>query len=111
MYHRLMGIEQPRVCHTDLRHSNIAPVSWLVQRDVDEGRRTLNFSDWGGRQRGVREAAQTVASGSMPRWFYVPLHPDANLSAVDKAKLIQGLEALGSAAPGTRERGGEGDSR
>ena len=26
--------------------TNIAPFSWLVQRDVDEGRSRLNFSDW-----------------------------------------------------------------
>ena len=28
-------------------YSNVAPVSWLVQRDVDEGREKLNFSEWG----------------------------------------------------------------
>ena len=33
-------------------YSNIAPVSWLVQNDVDEGRRRLNFSEWG---RPIRE--------------------------------------------------------
>ncbi len=27
-------------------YSNVAPVSWLIQRDVDEGRRRLNFSEW-----------------------------------------------------------------
>jgi hypothetical protein len=27
-------------------YANIAPVSWLVQRDVDEGRAVLNFSEW-----------------------------------------------------------------
>ncbi|HEY5650870.1 MAG TPA: heme-binding domain-containing protein, partial [Acidimicrobiia bacterium] len=27
-------------------YSNIAPVSWALQRDVDEGREELNFSEW-----------------------------------------------------------------
>ena len=27
-------------------YSNVAPMSWLVQRDVDEGRGVLNFSEW-----------------------------------------------------------------
>ena len=27
-------------------YSNVAPISWLVQRDVDEGREKLNFSEW-----------------------------------------------------------------
>ncbi len=28
-------------------YSNIAPISWLVQRDTDEGRAEVNFSEWG----------------------------------------------------------------
>src|SRR6056297_3230811 len=36
-------------------YSNIAPVSWLVQHDVDEGRHELNFSDWQG---GAKEGEQ-----------------------------------------------------
>jgi mono/diheme cytochrome c family protein len=27
-------------------YSNVAPVSWLVQRDVNEGRSHLNFTEW-----------------------------------------------------------------
>src|SRR6478736_5462202 len=27
-------------------YSSVAPVSWLVQHDVDEGRAVLNFSEW-----------------------------------------------------------------
>jgi hypothetical protein len=27
-------------------YSNVAPASWLVQRDVDDGRRRLNWSEW-----------------------------------------------------------------
>ncbi|HEX2864506.1 MAG TPA: heme-binding domain-containing protein, partial [Deinococcales bacterium] len=37
-------------CHSNQTvwpwYSNIAPVSWLVQHDVDEGRHWLNFSQW-----------------------------------------------------------------
>jgi mono/diheme cytochrome c family protein len=74
-------------------YSNVAPVSWLLQHDVEDGRRRLNFSEWNRRQRGADEAAKTVQNGSMPRWFYIPLHPQANLSAADKAALIKGLQA------------------
>jgi hypothetical protein len=28
-------------------YSNVAPVSWLVAHDVNEGREELNFSEWG----------------------------------------------------------------
>ena len=39
-------------CHSNetkwLWYSSIAPVSWLVAHDVDEGRAVFNFSDWQG---------------------------------------------------------------
>ena len=76
-------------------YPNIAPVSWLVQHDVDEGRSKLNFSEWDKPQRGADDASEAVQNGSMPRWFYVPLHPTANLTAEEKQQLIQGLNALG----------------
>ena len=81
-------------------HTSVAPVSWLVQHDVDDGRRQLNFSTWNLPQRKADEMAETVQRGSMPRWFYVPIHPEANLTAAEKAKLIQGLQAIGRGASG-----------
>lgn len=74
-------------------YSHVAPMSWLVQRDVDEGRSKLNFSEWDKPQKEAHEAAETVREGEMPLWFYVPTHPDANLSDADKQALIKGLEA------------------
>jgi hypothetical protein len=72
-------------------YSNIAPFSWLIQRDVDEGRRRLNFSDLGAR--GAGESAEAVREGSMPPAIYVLLHPSARLSQADKAALEAGLTA------------------
>jgi hypothetical protein len=71
-------------------YSNIAPVSWLVQHDVDEGREKFNISVAG---RGRDEAAEKVAGGEMPLAIYTLLHPAANLSASEKQELIQGLQA------------------
>jgi hypothetical protein len=76
-------------------YSSIAPVSWLVQRDVDEGRRHLNFTDWGRRSVDGGEMAEVVSEGEMPPWFYLPLHPRARLSDAEKQALIQGLGTLG----------------
>ena len=47
-------------------YTSIAPVSWLTQRDVDEGRAELNFSEWDRRQKEAREAAETVRARLMP---------------------------------------------
>jgi hypothetical protein len=74
-------------------YSHVAPVSWLVQDDVHEGRRKLNFSEWNRPQKNAEEAAEEVQKGKMPLWFYVPLHPQAKLSATEKSALINGLQA------------------
>jgi hypothetical protein len=74
-------------------YSHVAPMSWLAQRDVDEGRRKLNFSEWDRPQKEAHESAKTVRKGEMPPWFYVALHPDARLTAQETRALIGGLEA------------------
>ena len=84
-------------CHSNQTtwpwYTNIAPVSWLTERDVVEGRRRLNFSQWNGSQRGAREMTRNISEGEMPPFYYVWLHPSANLSADEKAALINGLNA------------------
>jgi hypothetical protein len=79
-------------CHSNQTvwpwYANVAPISWLVQRDVHEGRRELNFSEWDRRQKEGRESAGTVRKGSMPPWYY----PWAQLSAPERQALIRGLE-------------------
>lgn len=74
-------------------YSHVAPVSWLVQRDTDEGRRKLNFSEWDKPQKEADEAAESVREGEMPMWIYLPTHPEARLSDAEKQALIAGLEA------------------
>lgn len=74
-------------------YSHVAPASWLVQRDVDEGREHLNFSRFDVRQRDAHEAAEEVEEGAMPPWFYLPLHGDARLSDAETKELVEGLRA------------------
>lgn len=73
-------------------YSNLAPVSWLVQRDVNSGRRHLNFSEWNRPQRHAKDVAEQLREGEMPPWFYLPMHPAARLSAAEKDALIAGAE-------------------
>ena len=73
-------------------YSNIAPVSWLVYRDVAEGRQKLNFSDWQNSNiRDVDEIASVINEGEMPPFQYLPTHPAARLSTAEKSQLINGL--------------------
>jgi mono/diheme cytochrome c family protein len=75
-------------------YSNIAPVSWLIQRHVDEGREKLNVSQWRvGAYDEAGESAEKMREGSMPPSNYLPLHPEAMLSPADKNALAKGLAA------------------
>lgn len=74
--------------------AKVAPFSWLVQRDVDEGREELNFSDWSdGRREGELpgEIRKAVGEGEMPPWQYRLLHPEARLSDAERELLLRGL--------------------
>jgi len=81
-------------------YSHVAPLSWLAQRDVDEGRRKLNFSEWDRPQKEARESAKTVRKGEMPPWFYTLIQRDARLGAAEAQALIAGLDAT----LGTKDR-------
>lgn len=73
-------------------YSQVAPLSWLVQRDVRAGRRHLNFSEFDQPQRNAAKAAGEVAKGDMPMAVYLPAHPNARLTPAEKADLIAGLK-------------------
>ena len=75
-------------------YADVAPVSWVVDLDVLRARRELNFSEWNGNSRRLRELARVVQDGQMPPLTYVLTHPAAQLSAAEKAQLQAGLAAL-----------------
>jgi hypothetical protein len=68
-------------------YSSVAPVSWLTQSDVTNGRSRLNFTERDKPQRHAKDIAEMVKSGDMPPWFYLPMHPDAKLTDAEKAAL------------------------
>jgi len=72
-------------------YSHIAPASWFVQHDVDEGRAVLNFSEWHRPQEEAKEAAEEVTEGAMPPAVYRLMHARARLSAADRDRLARGL--------------------
>ena len=76
-------------------YESVAPASWLVQHDVEEGREHLNFSEWdqGGRPREADELWEVLEYGSMPPSQYLLLHSEAKLSPQQKDQLVRGLQA------------------
>ncbi|MGZ8687812.1 MAG: heme-binding domain-containing protein [Gaiellaceae bacterium] len=83
-------------------YSNVAPVSWGVQHDVDSGRATLNFSEWNRPQEAeLDELVEVVKSGEMPPWYYRIAHPNSRLSDAEKAALAAGLaQTVRNSPPG-----------
>jgi hypothetical protein len=73
-------------------YSYVAPVSWLIYRDVTEGRSHLNFSDWNQGNRGAGEIAEVIQEGEMPPAIYLLQHPTARLTDAGKQQMITGLE-------------------
>ena len=82
-------------------YSKIAPLSWLVYRDVVEGRKELNFSDWRDGSRKSEQSAEIVKEvleGEMPPLQYYIAHPEAKLDDRSKKQLIDGLLATAAGA-------------
>ena len=74
-------------------YSNVAPMSWLLQKDVDEARSRLNFSEWEAQKvTDARLIAAMIETGTMPPSRYVMMHPEAKLTQSERAQLIQGIE-------------------
>ena len=91
-----------RDCHSNATHypwySYVAPVSWLIQRDVRRGRGRLNFSRWDGytviqRERGLSDIANQVQSGGMPLAIYTFVHREAKLSEAEVGAIFDWTQA------------------
>jgi mono/diheme cytochrome c family protein len=80
-------------------YASIAPASWFVQRDVNEGRAVLNFSEWTRPQEEAKDAAEEVREGEMPPAAYTLVHAHARLNPADRARLAQGLARTLGVAP------------
>jgi hypothetical protein len=86
-------------CHSNETHwpwySRLAPVSWMMARDVERGRKVLNLSEWqnGPGRRPEIGATMLVAAcsaattGRMPHFPYYVMHPEAKLTPSDLATL------------------------
>jgi mono/diheme cytochrome c family protein len=90
-------------CHSNTTtwpwYSNVAPISWLVQHDTDQGRKELNFSEWDHRQRAAEKAFDEVSEGEMPPAVYLPMHSAAKLTDAERKQLAEELKLLAVTAP------------
>jgi hypothetical protein len=73
-------------------YSRIAPSSWLVVSDVNEGRRHLDFSAWPTDSAGVAKKLERINEvldyREMPPKKYTLLHPEARLTDAQYKQLL-----------------------
>lgn len=76
-------------CHSNQTvyrwYAHVAPVSWLIARDVSKGRKALNFSDWNtfNKRKLVRKLGdikEQITKKEMPMRIYTIMHPDTKLN-------------------------------
>ncbi len=87
-------------CHSnetnwDPWYTSVAPASWLVQHDVEDGRQRVNFSEWneGGKPHEIDELWEVLEHGDMPPAQYLIVHSEAKLTPAEIEQLIAGLQA------------------
>jgi hypothetical protein len=76
-------------CHSNATvypwYSKIQPAAWFLAEHIDQGRRELNFSEWGKLEnsrkiRKLEEVCEQVESREMPLPSYLWIHRDARMS-------------------------------
>ena len=79
-------------------YSEVAPVSWVVIDDVQQGRRHLNLSDWakyppGGARDKLHQICKEVKDGGMPLREYLWAHRDRQLTPQEQATICEWTDA------------------
>jgi mono/diheme cytochrome c family protein len=98
-------------CHSDETtwpwYSNVAPISWLVYRDVKDGRSRLDFTQWDKPQDvEIGELVDVVRGGGMPPWQYKLIHAKSRLTKAEREQLAAGIEKTIAADPPIPGSGG-----
>ena len=94
-------------CHSNQveypSYASVAPISWMVQSHIDEGREAVNYSEFATNPGDAEESFEVVKEGSMPPAYYTRfgLHPEARLTPEEMKTLLNGLQNT----PGLTEYG------
>jgi hypothetical protein len=96
-------------CHSDETiwplYSRIAPVSWLVASDVNEGRHHLNFSAWPTEQsaaaKDLDRINEVIDYREMPPAKYTLIHAEARLNDKQRKAILDWTSAAADALRGT----------
>ncbi|MEO7731253.1 MAG: heme-binding domain-containing protein [Kofleriaceae bacterium] len=75
-------------------YANVAPISWVVEFDVNVARSVVNFSEWNRTYDLAPSSGLSVKTGNMPTLKYRMAHPEANLTPEETLDLARGLDAM-----------------
>jgi hypothetical protein len=79
-------------------YGHVAPMSWLIADDVNEGRKNLNLSDWPANDpkraaKKLEDMSEEIDYREMPPKKYSAIHADARLTDAGRKKLTDWLDA------------------
>lgn len=76
-------------------YASIAPISWMVQSHIDEGRSKVNYSRFVTDPADADETIEVIIDGEMPPGYYTRFgrHPEADLTPTELQERIDGLRA------------------
>lgn len=90
-------------CHSNnsnyLWYDNIQPARMLVENHIKNGKKNLNFSEWGNyssrkQQSKLERIIKQIKANEMPLSSYTILHKNAILSAKQKEMMIKWIENI-----------------
>jgi hypothetical protein len=85
-------------CHSEKTewpwYSHIAPMSWLVEKDVSQAREHMNLSHWDDYSVGEKQAllariGAMIRSRQMPPDRYTMIHPEAKISDAERERIYE----------------------
>jgi heme-binding protein len=98
-------------CHSNATvwpwYAKVAPISWVVIDDVNEGRRHFNMSEWGNtsaehQAKKLDDICDEVKDGGMPLKSYTWIHRGTELSPAERASVCAWTQAERQRVAATR---------
>ena len=90
-------------CHSN--HTNypwysyIQPIRILLERDIEEGKSNLNFSEWGNYSNRKQlskfsRIIKQIEQDEMPLKSYIFIHPNAKMTKMQKQEIIHWINSI-----------------
>lgn len=89
-------------CHSDETrwpwYSHIAPISWQIAQDVNDGRKHIDLSEWPINDpdlalKKLEHMSDEIDDGDMPLAKYTLIHKDARLTSAQRNDLTRWLDS------------------